>query len=124
MRPLRGPRRRRGFSRPRRCGLLLSARGGARAPLDSDSPGDPRVIRSTSPKPPHRRAPHPKNSSGRLATSFAILAVMLPVLEAPRPADAQPGIRSLASLEQEVRFQAPSFRLESMGGLGLAVRDE
>lgn len=39
------------------------------------------------------------------------------------PAWAQPGIRSLAELEQDVRFQPPSFRLEGMGGLGLAVRD-
>jgi len=33
-------------------------------------------------------------------------------------------MRSLAALEQDVRFQPGSFRLESMGGLGLAVRDE
>jgi hypothetical protein len=37
---------------------------------------------------------------------------------------AQSGIRSLASLDNaEVSFQTPSFRLEGMGGLGLAVRD-
>ena len=39
------------------------------------------------------------------------------------PASAEPGIRSLAELEEGVRFQPPSFRLEGMGGLGLAVRD-
>jgi hypothetical protein len=39
-------------------------------------------------------------------------------------ASAQDGIRSLAELENaDVRFQPPSFRLEAMGGLGLAVRD-
>jgi hypothetical protein len=36
---------------------------------------------------------------------------------------AQPGIRSLAELEADVRFQPPSFRLEAMGDISLAARD-
>jgi len=50
------------------------------------------------------------------------LAVTVVVL-GPSVAGAQPGVRSLAELEEDVRFQPPSFRLEAMGGLGLAVRD-
>jgi len=67
----------------------------------------------------------PRSFKPRATRVFLILLLTL-VACAPqaRRAFAQPGIRSLAELENsEVRFQPPSFRLEGMGGLGLAVRD-
>ena len=68
----------------------------------------------------------PPTRSSRLSSPVSFLSLALAALAcalACAPAAAQPGIRSLAELEDDVRFQPPSFRLEAMGGLGLAVRD-
>jgi hypothetical protein len=58
------------------------------------------------------------------AHGFTLPVAAAWLILAAAPAVAQPGYRDLVTVDYGMRFQPPTLRLDAMGGLGLAVRDE